>query len=207
MPRKARVRAPESGRWMEAVRRRTTERDRKHREDDRERRLALHRQATAIARSQQTQIYAPTEHTHQTLASNKKKGVNLKKSKLVRADFSKKYYDEVKEKPVELSIDARNKFAEILNHPDYDGTTGIAWAGMFREGYKVCESWSGENGLIVFIADMGNRPEGSILVRKSVHKMFCKSNCLWINWKEFAKLGKKVPAGRFEHCRMLRIEE
>lgn len=70
----------------------------------------------------------------------------------------------------------------------------------------VTPSWLGDAGFVNFVKDMGERPEGAIIVRINKNKIFCKSNCKWINWREYALLNEKIPFSRFTHCRLIRIE-
>ena len=70
----------------------------------------------------------------------------------------------------------------------------------------VIPSWLGDDGFVNFVKDMGERPEGAIIVRINKNKIFCKSNCKWINWREYALLNRKIPFSRFTHCRLIRLD-
>ena len=86
-------------------------------------------------------------------------------------------------------------------------TTELSWKGIadISDYLVVISSWLGDAGFENFVNDMGERPEGAILVRINKNKIFCKSNCKWINWREYALLNRKIPAGRFAHCRLIRL--
>lgn len=88
-------------------------------------------------------------------------------------------------------------------------TTLLAWKNIVSDptiAAIVISSWLGDVGFENFLKDMGERPEGAILVRINKNKIFCKSNCKWINWREYALLNRKIPVGRFSHCRVIRLE-
>jgi len=46
---------------------------------------------------------------------------------------------------------------------------------------KVCRRWSGKNGFINFLTDMGTRPRGRTLDRKNPRLGYYKANCRWSN--------------------------
>lgn len=83
-------------------------------------------------------------------------------------------------------------------------STSLAWEGIVKNFSSVTPSWTDANGFENFLKDMGERPEGAILVRVNQNKIFCKTNCRWINWREYALLNRKIPIGRFSHNRLIR---
>jgi hypothetical protein len=99
-------------------------------------------------------------------------------------------------------------YREFLNElPTSLRTTAIAWMGIVSKSLPHDPMWAGQNGFEHFHNDMGLRPENTILIRKNKNKIFCKSNCMWMNWREYSYLNKKIPASRFTHCRIIRVEE
>ena len=65
------------------------------------------------------------------------------------------------------------------NDPSYDryGARGI----------EVCARWKGENGFANFLADMGERPEGSRKYEWSIDRIdsdrdYEPGNCRWATW-------------------------
>ena len=47
------------------------------------------------------------------------------------------------------------------------------------ETRQVCERWSGKEGFNNFLADMGERPEGTSIERKDNQKGYNPNNCVW----------------------------
>jgi hypothetical protein len=54
------------------------------------------------------------------------------------------------------------------NHPAYDDI-------------KVCERWTGKNGFVNFLRDLGERPPKTTLDRKNPKRGYYKGNCRWSN--------------------------
>jgi len=78
----------------------------------------------------------------------------------------------------------------------------LVWAGLFQRcynpkasGYKyygargirVCRRWTGPNGFVNFLADMGHRPPGKSLDRIRVNGHYTPSNCRWATAHEQVK--------------------
>jgi GIY-YIG catalytic domain len=57
-------------------------------------------------------------------------------------------------------------------------TTHLRYSKFGARGIGVCERW--RESFPSFLADMGQRPEGYVLVRKNVTKDFSPENCEWV---------------------------
>lgn len=55
-----------------------------------------------------------------------------------------------------------------------------AYADYGGRGIKVCERWSGNNGFVNFLADMGHPPPEHCIERVDNDQGYCKSNCIWV---------------------------
>jgi hypothetical protein len=77
-------------------------------------------------------------------------------------------------KCVQCQLDALQQTKKNLSHGYSNTTTYRAWTGTRR--YGRCKRWEKfEN----FLADMGDRPEGSRLIRINRKKPYSKSNAMW----------------------------
>lgn len=53
------------------------------------------------------------------------------------------------------------------------------WPAYGGRGIQVCEQWLGKNGFRQFLTDMGERPYGTVLTRKSLDGHYNPKNCAW----------------------------
>lgn len=58
------------------------------------------------------------------------------------------------------------------------------WVHYGGREIKVCDRWLGENGVVNFINDMGERPKGTTLDRINNDGDYEPSNCKWSTYKE-----------------------
>lgn len=95
---------------------------------------------------------------------------------------------------------------------DYTTTpTYTSWHGMFRRCYNpkarwyyryggrgitVCDRWQGEHGFENFLADMGERPEGTSIDRINNDGNYEPNNCRWATPKEQARNTRRNVQGR-----------
>ena len=64
-------------------------------------------------------------------------------------------------------------------NPNYPG-----FADYGGRGITVCDRWLGENGFPNFLADMGEKPEGTSIDRVDNDRGYCPENCRWATAKE-----------------------
>jgi len=78
------------------------------------------------------------------------------------------------------------------------------WNCYGGAGVTVCKEWLGPNGFRAFLADMGQRPEGTTLDRRNAFEGYNPENCRWAtpevqakNQRRFYVDGKApdVPSG------------
>lgn len=60
-------------------------------------------------------------------------------------------------------------------------------------GIQVCDEWLGDEGLLRFVEDMGERPEGLQLTRLDPLGDFCKENCKWMTKAQASSTIYKFP--------------
>ena len=68
---------------------------------------------------------------------------------------------------------ARCSSSNVRDYPSYGG-----------RGIKVCERWSGKNGFINFLVDMGEKPKEKTLDRINNNENYDPENCKWSTFTE-----------------------
>lgn len=53
-----------------------------------------------------------------------------------------------------------------------------------KKGIEICERWSGKNGFLNFLSDMGKRPVGTTLDRRDSSGNYEPQNCRWATKEE-----------------------
>lgn len=53
------------------------------------------------------------------------------------------------------------------------------WKNYGGRGITICERWSGPDGFVNFLADMGPRPSGMTIDRENVNGNYEPNNCKW----------------------------
>lgn len=67
----------------------------------------------------------------------------------------------------------------------------------FRKyGIEVCSEWLGDEGILSFVEDMGEKPEGLQLIRLDPMGDFNKENCRWVDKAEASKTMYKFPRAK-----------
>lgn len=67
----------------------------------------------------------------------------------------------------------------------------------FRKyGIEVCSEWMGDEGIVTFVQDMGEKPEGLQLIRLDPMSDFSKENCRWVTKSEASKTMYKFPRSK-----------
>ena len=62
-----------------------------------------------------------------------------------------------------------------------------------KYGVEVCDEWLGEDGILTFVEDMGEKPDSLQLIRLNPFANFCKDNCKWVTKQESSKSIYKFP--------------
>lgn len=75
----------------------------------------------------------------------------------------------------------------------------ISWPDYGGRGVKVCIRWQGPSGFPNFLADMGEKPEGTSLDRINVNGNYEPSNCRWATRHEQAH-------NKWYHARIRELE-
>ena len=75
------------------------------------------------------------------------------------------------------------KLYQNMKHRCYN-ENNTKWEHYGGRGIKVCDRWLGEDGVVNFINDMGERPIGHTLDRINNDGDYEPSNCKWSTYKE-----------------------
>ncbi len=92
--------------------------------------------------------------------------------------------------PTYVSWLAMKKRCLYERHPAYHNYGG--------RGIKVCRRWLGDSGFENFLADMGERPDGTTLERRNTNGNYTPSNCRWAT--------RTAQANNTRANRMLRMD-
>lgn len=84
-------------------------------------------------------------------------------------------------------------------------------ADMFKyyggRGILVCKEWSGRDGFVTFLSDMGNPPENMSLDRIDNSKGYSKENCRWATATQQARNKREVVKYRIGGKTIAQISE
>lgn len=76
-----------------------------------------------------------------------------------------------------------NTWQSMIARCKYPSSTSYPWYG--GKGIKVCDRWSGEDGFVRFLEDMGRRPgDGWSIDRIDPNGDYEPSNCRWLPLSE-----------------------
>lgn len=70
------------------------------------------------------------------------------------------------------------------------------YKSRWYKGIRVCERWSGKNGFVNFLADMGTRPFGLTLDRINNKGPYSPENCRWTTMKDQCKNRRHLRISR-----------
>lgn len=107
----------------------------------------------------------------------------------------KHFLEDMGERPPDAHLTRHNRHAGYGPHncywrttadaePDPDmirsSATVRAWRALIDHHLPVCDAWRGRDGYRCFVADMGRRPLGKALARRSTSAPFGPDNCDWV---------------------------
>lgn len=85
-------------------------------------------------------------------------------------------------------------------------STNASWKYYGARGVKVCDRWRGPAGFDNFLADMGEKPEGTSIDRIDGDGDYTPDNCRWATFQAQAQTRRPPEKGWPTHTRLTAAE-